>query len=102
MLTVTEEYERRTLKNNLKGGKKDENAAFYSSDTGKDQKGGSKRKGECHNCGKKGHWMRDCYAEGGGKEGQGPKQKGKKRARRKERRRKRRRIRRQRRQMTSR
>ena len=36
-----------------------------------------KRKGECHNCGKKGHWTRDCYAEGGGKEGQGPKQKGK-------------------------
>ena len=64
------------MKNNLKGGKKDENAAFYSND-GKDQKGGSKRKGECHNCGKKGHWTRDCYAEGGGKEGQGPKQKGK-------------------------
>ena len=76
ILTVTKEYERRTLK--AKSGKKDaDNAAFHSSDAGKDQKGGQKRKGDCHNCGKKGHWMRDCYAEGGGKEGQGPKQKGK-------------------------
>ena len=76
ILTVTEEYERRTLK--AKSGKKGaDNAAFHSSDAGKDQKGGQKRKGNCHNCGKKGHWTRDCYAEGGGKEGQGPKQKGK-------------------------
>ena len=75
ILTVTEEYKRRTLKN--KGGKKDDNVAFYSNDAGKDQKGGLKRKGECHNCGKKGHWMRDCWEEGGRKEGQGPKQKGK-------------------------
>jgi transposase InsO family protein len=80
MLTVTEEFERRTLK--AKGGKKDENAAFYSNESGKDQKGGSssKRKGECHNCGKRGHWTRDCWEEGGGKEGQGPKQKGKAKA----------------------
>ena len=76
ILTVTEEYERRTLK--AKSSKKDaDNAAFHSSDAGKDQKGGQKRKDDCHNCGKKGHWTRDCYAEGGGKEGQGPKQKGK-------------------------
>ena len=54
--------------------------AFYSNDAEKGHKGGSnlKRKGECHNCGKKGHWTQDCWEEGGGKEGQGPKQKGKK------------------------
>ena len=76
ILTVTKEYERCTLK--AKSSKKDaDNAAFHSSDARKDQKGGQKRKGDCHNCGKKGHWTRDCYAEGGGKEGQGPKQKGK-------------------------
>jgi len=78
MLTITEEYERRTLK--TKGKQKDDNVAFYSNDAEKGQKGSSKqkRKGECHNCGKKGHWTRDCWEEGGGKEGQGPKQKGKK------------------------
>jgi hypothetical protein len=80
MLSLTEEYERRALRS--KGDKKDDNAAFYSNDAGssKGQKGGShpKRKGECNNCGKKGHWTRDCWDEGGGKEGQGPKQKAKK------------------------
>ena len=29
----------------------------------------------CHNCKKKGHKKADCWAKGGGKEGQGPKQK---------------------------
>ena len=66
----------------IQSGKKDNNAAFYSNNasSSKGQKGGStlKRKGKCHNCGKKGHWMRDCWEEGGGKEGQGPKQKSKK------------------------
>ena len=77
MLSITEEYERRAFKS--KGGKKDDNAAFYSSDAEKGKGGsGSKRKGECHNCGKKGHWTRDFWEEGGGKEGQGPKQRGKK------------------------
>jgi hypothetical protein len=79
MLSITEEYERRALKS--KNGKKDDNAA-YSADasSSKGQKGNShqKKRGECHNCGKKGHWSRDCWEEGGGKEGQGPKQKAKK------------------------
>jgi hypothetical protein len=30
--------------------------------------------GLCDNCGKKGHKKRDCWAKGGGKEGQGPRQ----------------------------
>jgi transposase InsO family protein len=80
MLTVTEEYERRNLKN--KTGKKDDNAAFYSNDSAKGQKGGSnsnskKKNVECHNCHKKGHYKSECWAPGGGKEGQGPNQKGK-------------------------
>ena len=76
MLTITEEFERRALKSKEKS--KEENAAFHTDDSKKDKKGGQKRKGDCHNCGKRGHWTRDCYAEGGGKEGEGPKQKGKK------------------------
>ena len=77
MLTLTEEYECRTLK--TKGRKKDDNTAFYSNNAGKDQKGESslKKNMKCHNCGKKGHYKVDCWAEGGRKEGQGPKQKGK-------------------------
>ena len=81
MLTVTEEYERRNLRN--KSGKKDdEAAAFTSNDSGKGQKGDSsssskKKNAKCHNCSKKGHYKSDCWAPGGGKEGQGPKQKGK-------------------------
>ena len=30
-------------------------------------------KGKCHNCGKKGHWVNNCWAKGGDKEGQVPK-----------------------------
>jgi hypothetical protein len=36
----------------------------------------------CHNCGKTGHKKADCWAKGGGKEGQGPKQKKRARKRR--------------------
>jgi hypothetical protein len=77
MLIVTEEYECRNLRS--KTGKKDKDSAFYSNDSGKGQKGGSssKKKVECHNCHKKGHYKSECWAPGGGKEGQGPKQKGK-------------------------
>ena len=77
MLTITEEYERRNLKN--KSSKKDENVALYSNDAGKGRKGGSstKKNVECFNCKKKGHYKSECWAPGGGKEGEGPKQKGK-------------------------
>src|SRR5277367_589203 len=86
MLTITEEYERRILK--TKNGKKDENVAFYSNDSGKGRKGGSSSKKDkdvaCFNCHKKGHKKPDCWAPGGGKAGQGPNQKGKGKAKEKE------------------
>ncbi|THH15142.1 hypothetical protein EUX98_g9511 [Antrodiella citrinella] len=73
MITLTEEYERRSLRS--KGARKDESkdAAFYSTDG----KARSKRTVECYNCHKKGHMKADCWSPGGGKEGQGPKGKGK-------------------------
>lgn len=39
---------------------------------GKDTKGDNKDK-DCYNCKKKGHITLECWAKGGGKEGQGPK-----------------------------
>jgi hypothetical protein len=80
MLTIIEEYECRNLKN--KSNKKNENVAFYFNDSEKGKKGGSSSKNDavCHNCGKEGHYKSECWAEGGGKEGQGPKQKGKAKA----------------------
>jgi hypothetical protein len=84
MLTLIEEHERHALKS--KGGKKEDNAAFYSNDAEKGRKGGSssKKNVECHNCKKKGHYKSDCWAKGGGKEGQGPNQKGKRKGKEKE------------------
>src|ERR1700678_1548094 len=79
MLTITEEYERRILRS--KSGKKDKSVAFYSNDSEKGRKGGSSSRKdksiECFNCHKKGYKKPDCWAKGGGKEGQGHNQKGK-------------------------
>ena len=45
---------------------------WVSSAHGKDR-GGNKDK-DCYNCNKKGHIKSECWAKGGGKEGQGPKE----------------------------
>src|SRR6202522_289469 len=84
ILTITEEYECRNLKS--KNGKKDENVALYSNDAKKGRKEGSssKKNVKCYNCKKKGHYKSECWAPGGGKEGQGPNQKGKGKAKAKE------------------
>jgi hypothetical protein len=68
MATVTDEYEHRLL--NAKGGKKDENVAF-SSNAGPSKGRKAKKDIECFNCHKKGHYKSECWAEGGGKEGEG-------------------------------
>ena len=49
-------------------------AALHTRGKPKEKKGSTK----CENCKKKGHAKKDCWAKGGGKEGQGPKQKGSK------------------------
>ncbi len=43
------------------------------------------RSGKCSNCGKEGHWFRDCWSKGGGAEGKGPgKGKGRRQAKKKD------------------
>jgi hypothetical protein len=67
--TISDEYDRRNIG---RTSKKEENTAFYA--------GEGSRKGKtslkCFNCQKKGHKKIDCWAEGGGKAGQGPKGRG--------------------------
>ena len=68
---LTDEYDRRTLR----AGKKDGNDEALTADASKKKKT-SKKDVECFNCKKRGHMKADCWAPGGGKEGQGPKKKG--------------------------
>jgi len=76
MQALTDEYDHRNLGKGA--GKKEENVAFSAAE-GSTKKGAGKgrKKGNCNNCGKPGHWARDCWEEGGRKEGQRPKLKGK-------------------------
>jgi hypothetical protein len=68
---ITDEYDHRTLKNGKSAGGQDE---ALTADANKQKK--SKKDLECFNCRKCGHIRADCWAKGGGKEGQGPKRKG--------------------------
>ena len=63
-LYMLDEYKVRMLKNNKET--KDE---AFTADSSKKK---SKRDIECHNCHKRGHIKANCWAQGGGKEGQGP------------------------------
>ncbi len=71
---LIDEYDRRKHKGGKKkkSGANTNDAALYTS-----EKKSNKKSIECHNCHKKGHKKADCWAPGGGKEGQGPKGKGK-------------------------
>jgi hypothetical protein len=62
---ISDEADRKSARLTEKGGKE---AAFY----GNDGKSKLKKTMECFNCHKKGHMARECWAKGGGKEGQNP------------------------------
>ena len=74
ILSVIDEYDRRPIKNHQTKDKGKSDAAFFAGGSLKGGKGGKGGKSdvECFNCHKKGHKKADCWAKGGGKEGQGP------------------------------
>jgi hypothetical protein len=61
---ATDEHDCRVMKK----GRKSDNEAFMATTQNKQKKHDIK----CHNCHKKGHIKAECWAKGGGKEGQGP------------------------------
>ena len=79
---ICDEVDRCTIKN-PKSKKDEQDAAFVAGQsTGKGKKGGEgskkpKKGQKCYNCKKLGHFMKDCWAPGGGAEGKGPRGKGK-------------------------
>jgi hypothetical protein len=77
---ISDEAERRRIKGRAK---EEKEAAFNTNGSSSGQgRRGNKRSStiECYNCHKKGHIKSECWAKGGGKEGQGPKGKGRGRA----------------------
>ena len=71
---IIDESERRKIRDKIDGVKaKDEALTASTADSSrKTDKDKDKRNVECFNCKKKGHYKTDCWAKGGGKEGQGP------------------------------
>ena len=80
ILSIIDEYDHRSVKNRQTKDKGKLDAAFFAGGSLKGGKGGKRGKSdvECFNCHKKGHKKADCWAKGGGKEGQGPRSKGRK------------------------
>jgi len=77
MMSVTDEYDRRNVKTQ-ESKRKGKDVAFHAGGRSRGPKykgAGSKLSLECFNCHKKGHKKADCWAKGGGKEGQWPKSK---------------------------
>ena len=70
MQAFTDEYDCLNLGKSPKKDKDMENSAF-STEEGNGWKGNG-QKGKCYNCGKPSHWKDNCWAEGGGKEGEKP------------------------------
>ena len=69
---ILDESERRQVKAKPSEGPDEALAAEYSKGKGNDKRR-DKRKVECFNCHKTGHYKSECWAKGGSKEGQGPK-----------------------------
>ena len=69
---ITDKYNKHQLKKTKPKSTQDE---AFAAETQKNKKK-NKKDIECFNCHKKGHMKNDCWAKGGGKEGQGPKKKG--------------------------
>ena len=84
MQALTEEADTANTANMKKNQWKEENVAFYGNESGTSQAGPLSWRGgcggrhrhshgnsiECFNCGKCGHTKAECWAKGGGKEGQ--------------------------------
>ena len=70
---ITDEYDKRMLKKAKPKSTQEE--AFAAEAQKSKKKKRNMRNVECFNCHNKGHMKADCWAKGGGKEGQGPKKK---------------------------
>src|ERR1700678_195681 len=68
---ITDDHDRRAVKR--KGRKDEKDEAYYAGEGSNGGKRDRKTSKEGYNCKKKGHLKADCWAKGGGKEGQGPK-----------------------------
>src|SRR6267142_6918591 len=68
---ILDKSEHRQVKDKYAKSRNEALAAESGSWKGKD-KSKDKKKVECYNCHKTGHYKSECWAKGGGKEGQGP------------------------------
>jgi hypothetical protein len=71
MMSVTDEFDRCAIRTR-QGKEKGKDVAFYAGEKSRNGGNGSKSNIKCFNCHKKGHKMSECWAKGGGKEGQDP------------------------------
>ena len=74
MLSIIDEFDHHTVKTHQSKDMGKDVMFHAESGSRKQWKGGqgSKKSVECFNCHRKGHVKADCWAKGGGKEGQGP------------------------------